>query len=122
MDYRTSISKAKDYDVIVVCELHSKKEIIEINEKCRKNNVKFVHAINRGCFSMIFNDFGDEFVVYDTNGETPKSFVVSGLSSSFAPIAASINVLTPVSNIFIVISSFATRILFLSSGLINKSK
>ena len=69
----------KEYDILVDCMIHSKKEAIEINEYCRKNNVNYVNAINRGVFSMIFNDFGDDFIVYDTNGETPKTFVISGM-------------------------------------------
>ena len=68
-----------DYDVIVDTEFHAKKDVIQIDELCRKHSVKYVHAINRGCFSMIFNDFGDEFVVYDINGEAPKTFVISSL-------------------------------------------
>ena len=68
-----------DYDVIIDCKLHTKTEAIAIDEMCRKHGVKYVYALNRGVFSMIFNDFGDNFTVYDTNGEAPKTFVVSGM-------------------------------------------
>ncbi|KAL7722665.1 E1 ubiquitin-activating enzyme [Entamoeba marina] len=67
----------KDYEVLVLCELKSKEELIKINTLCRENNVKLVYAINRGVFSMLFNDFGDNFIVHDTNGESPRTFVIS---------------------------------------------
>ncbi|EDS89596.1 ubiquitin-activating enzyme E1 1, putative [Entamoeba histolytica HM-1:IMSS] len=66
-----------DYDIIVLCYLLSEKQSIYINELCRKHNVKMVYAVNRGPFTMIFNDFGDNFVVFDSNGETPLTYIVN---------------------------------------------
>ncbi|EDR26587.1 ubiquitin-activating enzyme E1, putative [Entamoeba dispar SAW760] len=73
----TDESLYNDYDIIVLCYLLSEKQSIQINELCRKHNVKMVYAVNRGPFTMIFNDFGDNFVVFDSNGETPLTYIVN---------------------------------------------
>ncbi|ELP93152.1 ubiquitin-activating enzyme E1 1, putative, partial [Entamoeba invadens IP1] len=66
-----------NYDILVLTQLLGEKESIIVNENCRKHNIKMVYAVNRGVFSMIFNDFGDNFVVSDTNGENPRSFIIN---------------------------------------------
>ncbi|KAL7722111.1 ubiquitin-activating enzyme E1 [Entamoeba marina] len=75
------VETLSSYDVVVITTLLSKKKVIEINNKCRDNGVKFVYCLNRGIFSMIFNDFGNEFIVEDPNGEQPKSFTISAITS-----------------------------------------
>ncbi|ELP85204.1 ubiquitin-activating enzyme E1, putative [Entamoeba invadens IP1] len=78
----TNDSIYADYDILVLTNLLGEKESIAVNDNCRKHNVKMVYAVNRGVFSMIFNDFGDDFVVNDTNGENPRSFIISEISDN----------------------------------------
>lgn len=54
--------------------------LLRVNEFCHANRIYFVAADVKGVFSFIFNDFGKEFEVFDTNGELPLSLVVTSVS------------------------------------------
>ena len=51
-----------------------------MNSITRKYNHCFIAADIRGLFALSFNDFGQEFVVYDYNGEEPKTGIVASVS------------------------------------------
>ncbi|KAN0022843.1 hypothetical protein ACTFIU_005584 [Dictyostelium citrinum] len=55
---------------------------IKINEFCRENDIKFIIADCYGLGGWVFNDFGDEFKVYDKNGEELKEVFISNISAS----------------------------------------
>lgn len=63
------------YDVLVVCN-ETLINMIHLNNLCRKNNIKFISANTIGHFGNIFCDFGDNFTVYDTDGEEEKNGIV----------------------------------------------
>ncbi|XP_034028416.1 ubiquitin-like modifier-activating enzyme 1 [Thalassophryne amazonica] len=52
-------------------------EQIQIGEFCHSKGIKLIVADTRGLFCQVFCDFGDEMVVYDTNGEQPLSAMIS---------------------------------------------
>jgi ubiquitin-activating enzyme E1 len=56
--------------------------LVEKNEVCRKNNVKFIAAESRGVFASLFCDFGVGFEVFDPDGETPVSNIVVNITNS----------------------------------------
>jgi len=53
---------------------------IEINDVCRKAGTRFIMTDTFGLFGNLFCDFGDDFVVYDTNGEEPVSAMLASVS------------------------------------------
>ena len=59
------------FQIICLSEC-SYKTATAINNFCRKKGIKFVYYDVRGPFARIFNDFGDEFIVLDTDGEEVK--------------------------------------------------
>jgi ubiquitin-activating enzyme E1 len=56
--------------------------LVEKNELCRKNNVKFIASESRGVFGSLFCDFGVGFEVFDPDGETPVSNIVVDITNS----------------------------------------
>lgn len=54
--------------------------MLTVNKFCHENNIAFVSTEIRGCFSNIFCDFGNSFVVHDTNGENPVSLMVANVT------------------------------------------
>lgn len=50
--------------------------IIEANEFCRSRNIGFILANTFGPSGFAFLDYGNNFVVTDTDGEDTKSFIV----------------------------------------------
>ena len=76
--------KTKDqelkYDVVIITEFLSKKEITEIDEICRKNNIGFILSLEFGIFGFIFVDFGDEFKIYDESGEETKEYLINSIT------------------------------------------
>ena len=45
---------------------------VMINEWTHNHDKCFISADARGLFSYVFADFGEEFFVFDVNGEQPK--------------------------------------------------
>ena len=68
------------YDVVIITEFLSKKEIIDINEICRKNNIGFILSLEFGIYGFIFVDFGDEFKIYDESGEEAKEYLIDSIT------------------------------------------
>ncbi len=51
-----------------------------INLQCHKQGVYFIGGQTRGLFGQVFLDFGDEFVVQDTNGERPSTGMIEAIT------------------------------------------
>uniref|UniRef100_A0A673BCV8 E1 ubiquitin-activating enzyme n=1 Tax=Sphaeramia orbicularis TaxID=375764 RepID=A0A673BCV8_9TELE len=48
----------------------------QMGEFCHSKGIKLIVADTRGLFGQLFCDFGEDMVVYDTNGEQPLSKVI----------------------------------------------
>eukprot|EP00940_MAST-03C_sp_MAST-3C-sp2_P001396 g1396.t1 len=70
-------STIKRHQVLVCTECDMERKI-QMNAFCRAQNpqIRFIAADVRGVFARVFCDFGDAFVVTDTNGEPPASALV----------------------------------------------
>ena len=64
-----------NYDIIVFTEIQPKNFLIEINEECRKKNVKMIYGTCLGLVCGIFVDFGNH-VIIDEKGRESKSYYV----------------------------------------------
>lgn len=53
---------------------------VTLSQFCHTNNIAFLIGDVRGVFGQIFCDFGDSFVVTDTNGEPNASSMVAGIT------------------------------------------
>ncbi|XP_049960406.1 ubiquitin-like modifier-activating enzyme 1 [Schistocerca serialis cubense] len=56
-------------------------EQLRIAETARAFNIALIIADNKGLFSQVFCDFGDEFTVVDTNGEAPLTAMIASISN-----------------------------------------
>ncbi|XP_064632231.1 ubiquitin-like modifier-activating enzyme 1 isoform X2 [Lineus longissimus] len=64
---------------VVVVTNSTLDEQLRINDFCHKKGIKLIVADTRGLCGQIFCDFGDDFVVVDSNGEEPISNMVAGV-------------------------------------------
>ncbi|KAM6226124.1 ubiquitin-like modifier-activating enzyme 1, partial [Porphyrio hochstetteri] len=62
---------------VVVLTNSSLEEQLWVGDFCHSHGIKLVIADTRGLFGQLFCDFGEDFVVTDTNGEQPLSAMVS---------------------------------------------
>lgn len=69
------------YQCIVATELDLN-QLVTLNNFCRNNNIKFVSADVYGIFCWTFCDFGQNFEVFDDNGEEPRDFFVGNINQS----------------------------------------
>jgi ubiquitin-activating enzyme E1 len=53
---------------------------LKVNQYCHSRGIRFISADTMGPFSYAFVDFGDAFEVSDTDGEEPKSCLLSMVS------------------------------------------
>ena len=72
----------KNLDVIVQTEIQSKKNIIKINEFCRKKNIKFIYGAALGLSGFIFSDFGNNHIIFDKNGIEPQKYFCQDIKNS----------------------------------------
>ncbi|KRX07628.1 Ubiquitin-conjugating enzyme/RWD-like protein [Pseudocohnilembus persalinus] len=70
----------KKFDIIVLTEQNYNTQL-EINQICRKYNIKFIQADICGVFGQIFNDFGDKFEIIDKDGQDPTQIVIGNISN-----------------------------------------
>ena len=69
-----------NFDLVIVNN-YKTQEQIRINNLCRNSNVKFISARTAGLFGQIFCDFGDEFIINDTDGEQPLTSIVINIDN-----------------------------------------
>lgn len=67
---------------MVILSEQSEKTNIAVNNFCRKNNIKFISTDCHGVFGRVFNDFGDDFLVLDKNGEELQDCMIENIESS----------------------------------------
>lgn len=66
-------------DVYVV---QCRSQMIEINNFCRSQEpaIGFIAMDGFGLCASVFVDFGDEFVIFDSDGEALKSSIIEGIT------------------------------------------
>jgi ubiquitin-activating enzyme E1 len=69
-----------NYNVVVATDLPLSKQL-ELNKLTHENNIKFISADVRGLFAQAFVDFGENFSIYDINGEELKTGIVSDIEN-----------------------------------------
>jgi ubiquitin-activating enzyme E1 len=69
-----------DFNVVVITEFYNSNFLIRINQECRKNNIKFIYALNFGLVGYIFSDFGDKHIIFDESGSTTISFNIKNIT------------------------------------------
>lgn len=74
--------KISQFQVVIVTEMPLSRQI-EINNYTHQNNIKFIAADIRGLFGMSFCDFGTDFKVSDSTGESPVSGIIAAVSKDF---------------------------------------
>ena len=71
-----------NFNVVVITELYNTNFLIKVNEECRKNNIKFIYALNLGLTGYIFSDFGEKHIIFDESGSTKISFNIKNITKS----------------------------------------
>jgi len=66
----------KQFKVVVAADMMLDDKV-ELNELCREVGACFIACQVNGLFAGAFCDFGDSFVVHDTNGEPPITRLIS---------------------------------------------
>ena len=76
-----SMDSLSKYAVIVLIEIPLDQQL-EISSFCHAHNIAVVVADVFGVFGNIFCDFGEAFVVSDTNGEAAASSMIASISTT----------------------------------------
>uniref|UniRef100_A0A667X6P2 E1 ubiquitin-activating enzyme n=1 Tax=Myripristis murdjan TaxID=586833 RepID=A0A667X6P2_9TELE len=71
---------------VVVLTNSTLEEQQHVGEFCHSKSIKLVIADTRGLFGQLFCDFGEEMMVYDTNGEQPLSAMISMITKDTAGV------------------------------------
>ena len=91
IDYLKEITKIDDlvkindfnsFNVIVITEILSQKNIFILNEITRKNKICLIYSAIFGLSSFIFTDFGPDFTILDGYGIKKRKFIVKSIEKS----------------------------------------
>lgn len=63
-----------NYNLIIITEIMKIDDLSEINEICRNNHIGFIYTLCLGLTGYLFNDFGENFVINDINGEKTLNY------------------------------------------------
>nr|BEH82872.1 ubiquitin-activating enzyme [Halocynthia roretzi] len=67
---------------VVVLTNSPLEEQFRINDFCHSKGIKFIVCDTKGLFGQIFCDFGKKFTVFDTNGESVQSVMISAVTKN----------------------------------------
>lgn len=70
--------------VVMVNQPHAAN--IAVDAVCHQAGIKFIATSARGVFGSVFCDFGSAFVVTDSNGEQPRSVMISAITKECPPV------------------------------------
>jgi ubiquitin-activating enzyme E1 len=71
---------------LVVMANQRQSSCVTVDAVCHGAGIKFVSASTLGVFASVFCDFGANFVVNDTNGEQPRSVMLSAIAKESPPV------------------------------------
>jgi ubiquitin-activating enzyme E1 len=86
LDLEAVSPKVLSVFALVVMVNQRRSHEIAVDTACRGADVKFIATSSRGVFGSVFCDLGEGFVVTDTNGEQPRTVMVSAISKESPPI------------------------------------
>lgn len=70
----------KEYQILIITEFIPKEIAEIINNFCRENKIGFIYTCITGLAGFIFVDFGENFIIYDEDGEENKHFYIKNIS------------------------------------------
>uniref|UniRef100_A0A8C9TE48 E1 ubiquitin-activating enzyme n=1 Tax=Scleropages formosus TaxID=113540 RepID=A0A8C9TE48_SCLFO len=65
-----------EFQVVILTDSNLEEQL-RLGDLCHSKGIKLIIADTRGLFGQLFCDFGEEMIVYDTNGEQPLSAMIS---------------------------------------------
>uniref|UniRef100_A0A0B7B891 E1 ubiquitin-activating enzyme n=2 Tax=Arion vulgaris TaxID=1028688 RepID=A0A0B7B891_9EUPU len=79
----TDLTYLASYQCVILTECPLKTQVT-VNKFCRSSSpqIKFISSDVFGILGMTFTDFGDNFEVFDVNGEEPKDIFVSDITKA----------------------------------------
>ena len=70
-----------NYNVIVQTEIISEEKVVKLSDYCHKNKIHFIYGVTFGLNGSIFNDFGEKFTIYDSDGREPKKYHIKEITN-----------------------------------------
>ena len=80
----------KNYSVVVLVDYDITKQI-EINNFTHDNNIHFISCSTHGLVGQIFCDFGDNFIVNDSDGEQLLTSIIENVMNDVNPLVTCID-------------------------------
>ena len=70
------------FRMVVISEMINLEMAETLDKYCRNKKIGFIYAVSLGLTGFAFNDFGDDFIVTDSNGEEPKTYFIRNISNA----------------------------------------
>ena len=81
-DLFKNLDLLKEFNIVIITTLIQMSQAEKINEFCRKKNKGFIYACQIGIMSFLFEDFGNNFIVYDKTGKKCKKYFIKSITNA----------------------------------------
>ena len=81
-DIEASFPTLKTYQAIILAKFYPNNVLVAWNRFCRLHGIKLIVCSVQGVFGRILNDWGDDFVVLDKNGEQGNEVMIKEITIS----------------------------------------
>ena len=71
-----------EFKIVVISEMISMEMAETLDKYCRDKKKGFIYTAALGLTGFAFNDFGDDFVITDADGEEPKTYFIRNISNA----------------------------------------
>jgi len=90
VDLQTNLSVLDEFKCVILvdCPLDLQKTV---NKYCHSRSIRFISAESRGVFAWSFCDFGDDFEIFDKNGEESKEALIAGITKAKEGVVSTLN-------------------------------
>jgi ubiquitin-activating enzyme E1 len=68
-------NKIKEFDIVIMTEIHSSEIINLINSICHENRIGFIYTLCLGLFGIVFLDFGETHFIIDKYAKKKKKIL-----------------------------------------------
>eukprot|EP00163_Fabomonas_tropica_P025710 TRINITY_DN4500_c0_g1_i3.p1 TRINITY_DN4500_c0_g1~~TRINITY_DN4500_c0_g1_i3.p1 ORF type:complete len:1158 (-),score=246.08 TRINITY_DN4500_c0_g1_i3:101-3457(-) len=79
------LSAFDGYQCVVIADWAPHATLVAIDQHVRQQGNRFIWAWSRGLFAGMFTDFGDQFEIYDVNGEAAVTRLVNRIEKKANP-------------------------------------
>ena len=76
------ISILDSYNIVIISQIINLEMAYNLNQYLREKKIYFIYTGSFGLTGFLFNDFCEDFIILDDNGQEPKKYYIKNITNS----------------------------------------